>query len=137
MDRLLLVLVLASGAVLAAWAIQRLRPAAAPTNLGATPEQLDRGDFVAPGAPWLIAVFSSLTCLACADVQRSVAAFEGRDVAVQDVEVGADGAMHSRYRIESVPTTLLADGTGTVRGAWVGPLSALDTAELSRLIQQD
>lgn len=134
MERLLLVLILAAVASLIAWAASRMQRTAGPTVVGATPEHLERGDFVAADSPWLLALFSSATCLACRDVRTALSAFESGTVAVQDIEVTASPQLHSRYKIDSVPTTVLADADGIVRGAWLGPLSVSDTEDLLALI---
>jgi hypothetical protein len=48
------------------------------------------------------------------------------DVAVQELEVAARKDLHDRYRIEAVPTTVVADAAGVVRQSWVGPITATD-----------
>jgi hypothetical protein len=45
-------------------------------------------------------------------------------VAVQEVEVGVDADLHGRYSIDAVPTTIIADADGVVRGSFLGPVSA-------------
>ncbi len=51
--------------------VLRRRKTDAPTQGGfQIPTQLDRGDFVSPEAPWLVAIFTSSTCDACADVAK-------------------------------------------------------------------
>lgn len=134
MDRLLLVLIIAAGAGLLAWGASRFRNPAGPMIAGETPDHVNRADFVAPDSPWLLVLFSSASCLACRDVRKRLSGFESAAVAVQDVEVAAEPALHKRYGIESVPTTVLADVDGVVRDAWVGPLSVSDTEDLLRLI---
>ena len=47
-------------------------------------------------------------------------------VAVQEVEFTEHRALHERYRIEAVPTTVIADGDGVVRERYLGPVSATD-----------
>jgi len=49
------------------------------------------------------------------------------EVAVAEIEVGARPDLHERYGIEAVPTLVIADAEGAVRGSFVGPPT---TAEL-------
>ena len=49
------------------------------------------------------------------------------EVVVEEVEVGARADLHERYGIEAVPTIVVADAEGVVRGSFLGPPS---TAEL-------
>ncbi len=124
MSRLLLVVVVVAVAAAVAYLLQRRRPDA-PTRTGWTvPEQLDRSDFGDPDRPWLVVLFSSATCTTCADVRTKVLALESPEVAVRDVEYGAERRLHDRYRIEAVPAVLIADAAGTVRRSFLGPVSA-------------
>lgn len=135
MTRLILTIAVAAVVGLAAFVWQRLQKPAAPTDLGGElPTVLDRDDFTGADVPWLIAVFSSATCMACADVLAHVRSIESSTVAVQDVEVALDPELHRRYRIDSVPATLAVDRDGVVRGSWLGPLAPADQAELDDLI---
>ena len=90
------------------------------------PSELDRGDFERPDAPWLVAVFSSTTCLACADVWEKARQLESDDVAVQDVDASERKDLHDRYKIDAVPMTVLADDDGAVRASFVGVPTAAD-----------
>ena len=90
------------------------------------PTELDRADFDRPDASWLVAVFSSSTCLACADVWEKARQLESDDVAVQDIEAGAHKDLHTRYKIDAVPMTVLADDDGVVRASFIGVPSAAD-----------
>lgn len=100
---------------------RRLRPVPTVT-VGAPPGNLDRSDFRAPAAPLLIAVFTSDTCASCDAVWGELAGYESSTVATQNVEVGEFSALHKRYGIESVPTAVIVDATGTTQAAFVGPL---------------
>jgi hypothetical protein len=51
---------------------------------------------------------------------------ESDAVAVQEVEYGADRALHDRYAIEAVPVSLVVDQAGVVRASFVGPVTATD-----------
>ena len=98
---------------------------AQPTHYDVPPE-LDRRDFDRPDAPWLVAVFSSTTCLACADVWDKARQLESDDVAVQDVEAVERKDLHTRYKIDAVPMTVVADVEGVVRASFIGVPSAAD-----------
>jgi hypothetical protein len=90
------------------------------------PAQLDRTDFAAPHAPWLVAVFSSATCHTCADVVRKALVVACDEVAVDEVEYGARPETHRRYAIDAVPIVVVADADGVVHRSFVGPVSATD-----------
>lgn len=135
MTRLLILVVLTAVTVAVALTLQRRRrpdPPTAPSY--EAPTQLDRSDFVRPDAPWLVVVFSSRTCDSCARAWETVAPVEGGPVAVQQVIVQETPALHQRYHIDGVPTTVVADADGVVRQAWLGPVGATELwGELARL----
>jgi thioredoxin-related protein len=112
-------------AVVVALIAQRRRPDA-PTNPrdSDAPSQLDRNDFPHPDAPWLVVVFSSATCTSCAQVRETALALASDAVVVFDAEVKAEAALHQRYGIDAVPTTVLVDAEGVVRQSFVGPVSS-------------
>jgi hypothetical protein len=127
MERLLIALVLAALALTVAWVLQRRQRPDAPVRTGyAVPAQLDRADFARPEAPWLVVVFTSATCGTCAATWDKARPLSSDNVAVQEVEHGAERALHDRYAIEAVPTTLVADEQGVVHKSFVGPLTATD-----------
>ena len=66
MERVLLAVGIALAVAVLAWIVERRRPQAPTQRRWAVPDQLDRADFERPGAPWLVAVFSSETCDSCA-----------------------------------------------------------------------
>ena len=104
MEQLILV-ALAMAVAIVVSAVLRRRRTDAPTQGGfEIPTQLDRGDFVLPQAPWLVAVFTSATCNTCADVASKAAVLSSNDVAVQRIDYTEDPALHKRYRIDAVPT---------------------------------
>jgi hypothetical protein len=126
-ERLVLVLVLVAVAIGVAVVVERRRRPPDPTNVGHTlPDHLDRGDFARPGAPWLVAVFTSATCATCAGVWDKAQPLASDDVAVQEVEVGGARDLHDRYRITAVPAVVVADAAGVVRSTFVGPVTATD-----------
>lgn len=126
MERLLIAGALVAIAVVVAIVLERRRPDAPTQPRWAVPAQVDRADFTRPDAPWLVVVFSSATCTSCAKAGRDAAVLESGQVAVDDVEVGARADLHRRYGIDAVPTIVIADADGVVRGSFVGPPTATD-----------
>lgn len=127
MERIVIAVVLALVALGVATLLQRRRRPDAPVRTGyALPAQLDRADFIRPDAPWLVAVFTSATCNTCQGVWERAQPLASEAVAVQEVEYQADRALHDRYEIEAVPTTLVIDGEGIVAAGFLGPLTATD-----------
>jgi hypothetical protein len=126
-ERLVLVLILVAVAVGVALVIERRRRPDAPTTIGhVLPDRVDRRDFDRPDAPWLVAVFTSATCDTCAGVWDKARHLESGEVAVQQAEVTSARRLHERYAITAVPSLVVADGSGTVRAAFVGPVTATD-----------
>jgi hypothetical protein len=125
MIRLLPAVVLATVvALLAAW-LQRRRPAASPViDRHHVPTSVDRADFVRPTADWLVVVFTSATCSTCAATWEVARQLDSPAVAVQEVEVGAEVALHERYGIDAVPTTIVCDAEGGVVQSFLGPVTA-------------
>jgi thioredoxin-related protein len=137
-SRLIVLVVLTMVAVVAATVLQRRRRPDRPTAPSyEAPTQLDRDDFTRPDAPWLVVVFASETCDSCERVWRAVEPVEAEPVAVQQVVVQREPGLHKRYRIDGVPTTVVADPDGVVQRAWLGPFPASDLwGELARLRQE-
>jgi hypothetical protein len=90
------------------------------------PTQLDRGDFVSPEAPWLVAIFTSSTCDACADVATKAMVLASNDVAVQRIDYIDDPGLHKRYKVDAVPTLVIVDQQGVVKNGFIGPMKAQD-----------
>ena len=127
MERVVLAVVLALVAVGVAALLRRRQRPDSPVRTGyAVPVQLDRGDFVRPDAPWLVAVFTSATCGTCDDVWERAQPLESPVVAVQQVDHHAERALHDRYGIEAVPATLVVDAEGVVAASFLGPVTAAD-----------
>ncbi|MBW3573338.1 MAG: hypothetical protein KY450_00520 [Actinobacteria bacterium] len=138
MERLVIAAVLVALAVVVAVVLDRRRPDAPTQARWAVPTQLDRGDFARPEAPWLVAVFTSATCDSCAGVVAKAVPLDGGEVVVQEVEIGADPALHRRYGIDAVPCLVVADAEGVVRASFVGPPTATDLwATLADLRRDD
>lgn len=126
MERLLLAAVLVVVAVVVALVLQRRRPDAPSQPVWSVPDQLDRADFDRPSSPWLVAVFTSATCTSCQGVWDKARHLASDQVAVQEVEVGRDRALHERYGIDAVPLVVVADATGVVGAHFLGPVTATD-----------
>ncbi|MCP5029839.1 MAG: thioredoxin family protein [Actinomycetia bacterium] len=127
MERLLIAAPLVLLAVVVALVVQRRRPDP-PTQASSwtVPKQLDRADFVDPEKPWLVALFSSANCEACAQTRDAMMPLESPQVAVMDIEVDTHPDLHQRYRIDAVPMLVMADAQGVVLASKVGPTSASD-----------
>ena len=117
---MLLAVAIALAVAALAVVLQRRRPEPPSQRRWAVPAQLDRFDFDRPGAPWLVAVFSSATCGACATALARAQAAACADVAVQEVEFVARRDLHERYNIETVPMLVVADRNGVVRAHFMG-----------------
>ena len=114
---------------------QRKRQVDAPTQ-GASevPSQIDRSDFVRPDASWIVLAFTSATCQTCSDIERKVRVLETSSVAIQILDFTAERELHERYKIDAVPTVLIADANGVVQANFLGPVSATDLwAALARV----
>lgn len=107
--------------------VLRRRKTDAPTQGGfQIPTQLDRGDFVSPEAPWLVAIFTSSTCDACADVAKKAMVLTSSDVAVQRIDYIDNPDLHKRYKIDAVPALVIVDQRGVVQKSFLGPMKAQD-----------
>ena len=113
-------------AVAVSLVLRRRKPQAPTQPRMNVPAQVDRADFTSPESPWLVAVFSSATCATCADVVAKAHALASREVAVMDVEYTAHRDLHKRYDIDAVPTVIVVDSLGVVRGSFLGPVTATD-----------
>ena len=128
MLRIVIVVAVVAVAFVVALIAQRRAPNAPARTGHDSPDQLDRNDFVRPGAPLLVAVFTSATCDVCSDAWQKAAAFESTGVAVQRIDFPSERALHDRYAIDAVPMVLVVDEKGVVRRSLIGPLSAPDLA---------
>jgi len=120
--------IVAAIAAVAAAVITRRTRVDAPTQPDsyAVPPMLDRADFDRPEAPWLVAVFSSATCLSCQDAWDKARHLESAEVVVQDIEAIERNDLHERYGIDAVPMIVVADDAGVTRASFVGVPSAAD-----------
>ncbi len=127
MPPIIIVLAVALIALGVGWYVQQQAPDAPTTPKTHTvPDQIDRSDFVQPTTPWLVAVFTSATCETCAKVWTSTQLVESDEVAIQNVEVTADKALHDRYDITAVPSVVIADSQGIVQASFLGPPTSAD-----------
>jgi hypothetical protein len=126
MSRLIIAVVILAAAVAIAALLRRKKPQPPTQTRWAVPAQLDRGDFERADAPWLVVVFSSTTCLGCADAVAKAAVLASDEVAVADVAFPIRKDLHERYAIEAAPTILIADHEGVVHASFVGTPSATD-----------
>lgn len=124
MDRLLLVLGGIAIAGLVAALLSKRQRAAPTANTHTIPRQLNRRDFKNTTRTWLVAVFTASTCDACAGVMERAKHLDSSQVSVQELELSTDKALHERYGIDAVPMVLIADETGAVQRAFVGPVTA-------------
>lgn len=124
MTRILIAVALVAVALVVAYVLEKRKPAPPTQPTWAVPSQLDRADFDRPTAPWLVVVFTSATCNTCAGVLAKAKPLENDEVVVQEVEAVAHKDLHQRYAIDAVPTLVVADAAGVVRGSLVGPASA-------------
>ena len=95
-------------------------------NTHHVPSQLDRSDFDATHVPWLVAVFTSAKCETCQGVWDLALQLESEFVAVQEIEATRNKQLHERYRIDGVPTLVIADSSGSVKRAFLGPMTSND-----------
>lgn len=127
MERLLLLVALAAAAGVVAFVVRSRLGTDAPTRPAwAIPDHVDRADLHDPQKPWMVAVFSSATCLACRATWEKARQLESDDVAVQDIDAVADKALHERYGVDAVPLLLVLGPDGRVRASFLGEPSAAD-----------
>lgn len=120
MTRLLIAVAIAAVVSLTAILVNRngssqlisVRRNALPTRIPATEVGLDAGP--------AIIIFTESTCDSCQEVIRLIRGPAGAGIPVADVEFGAEPALHRRFEIDTVPTTLVVDREGSVVGGWTG-----------------
>jgi hypothetical protein len=122
-------LALTAVAVVVAVVAQRRRPDPPSAPSFRAPAQLDRDDFADPDTRYLAVVFASKTCNTCPEVWDQVAPLAAPDLAVQRIDVEDDPDLHRRYRIDGVPTTVMATADGVVMATYFGPLDLDDVEE--------
>ena len=124
--KLIVVVAVVVVAALLAKFLQRRKPQAPTQPKMEVPAQVDRNDFPQPEVQWLVAVFSSASCATCIDVVAKSQALATYQVVVANVEYPERKDLHDRYGIDAVPTIVVVDTDGVVRGSFIGPVSATD-----------
>ena len=124
--RIVIALLILAVVGVVAWFLRRRPPEAPPRDVYPVPKQLDRSDFSRPEATWLVALFSSVACDSCRGLGAKLVPLESTDVAVCEVGAERQGALHRRYQLAAIPTTVIADHDGVVRRAFVGAFTATD-----------
>jgi len=119
-----LLILVSVGAV--ALVMRRRPPQPPPRDVYPVPKQLDRADFPRRDAAWLVALFSSAACDSCDGLGAKLTPLESGDVAVCEIDAEHQGALHRRYELAAIPTTVVADHDGVVRRAFVGAFTATD-----------
>lgn len=127
--RLVTLVVLTAVAIGVALLLQRRRPDPPSAPSYRAPQQLDRDDFTSPTVRFLVALFASATCDSCPRAWATIEEVAGEraaagDLAVQRIDVEDDPELHGRYRVDGVPTTIVADDQGVVVQAFFGPMDA-------------
>ena len=130
MTNVLVAVALGAAALVVAWLINRRKPqATAMVSAHHVPDRIDRGEFIRPEAPVLIAVFTSATCVSCAAMVATARELASDAVAVDEAELGARADAHRRYEIDAVPILVVADRDGVVRASFAGAVTANELAE--------
>jgi len=122
--RLLIAAAVVTVAVILAIVIERRRGRVATVSGANVPTAVDRNDFRADAVPWLVVIFTNGDCDSCVIMRERVTALGRDEVAVYDVDYTRARAVHERYGITAVPTTVLVDEHGDVRASWVGRATA-------------
>jgi thioredoxin-like negative regulator of GroEL len=127
--RLAILLCLTVLAIIVAVALQRRRsePPSSPSYRAVS--EIDRSEFAHPEEPILVVMFGSTTCDTCPIVWETI---ESIGAPAERVDVQADPKRHQRYRIDGVPTTVIADSAGVVARTFFGPLSKAQIEEALR-----
>ena len=127
MTSVVIALVIGAVVVLAAMIIRQRRVVDAPTQkVFSAPTQIDRTDFPTSQHEWMIAVFTSATCQACADMLAKAQVVASKNVSVIEIEYSNKKELHRKYNIEAVPTVVVTDVHGIVHKSFLGPVSATD-----------
>ncbi len=86
------------------------------------PDVVSASDFGIPEGQWMLLVFSSEKCATCAVVVEAVSRIDMPGLAVEVIGIERMPELHADYRIDAVPTTIVADPTGSVRKSFLGPV---------------
>lgn len=130
MERLAIAAALVVIALAVALAVQRRRGSAAGSVPHSTvPATVDLASLGMDACPAIV-VFTEETCRTCAAAIAVVRGPAGAGVPVAEVPFAGARDLHRRHGIDTVPTTVVADGEGLVVDGWTGRVdeSALTAA---------
>ena len=128
--RLLIFVCLTMVAIGIAWYLQRRRPDPPSAPSYRAPTQLDRADFMHSDEDVLIVVFASQTCDSCPRVWAEVAPLASEGLVVcQRIDVQDNSELHTRYKIDGVPTTVVSDSEGVVSQTFFGAVTQSEVAD--------
>jgi len=123
MSRLLVLIVLSSGASLAAVLLKKLNYRNFVTSGWSIPGHLSREDFGFLNDPWLVVIFSSESCETCRPVVAEGMKLTSLGIAIQEVAAETNRELHEKYDIDAVPMLLLVDKFGVVRSSHLGSIN--------------
>ena len=113
-----------------AWVVARRGTGVGAGPAWPVPTQLERADFGEQSSPWLVAVFTSESCESCAAAIDAAQRAVRPGVAVVEIDLERGAPLHHRYGIDAVPSVLIADRAGLVRGSFAGPPAVAELTEL-------
>lgn len=134
MTTLIIMVAVAAGAAAVAFVMSKRDSGDPVAAIGEPPSQLRRDDFRSPDAEWLMVVFTADTCSTCQQVWAEISTLDSPFLATQNVEVELDAELHRRYKIESVPLTVLVDSAGTVAQGFFGPLGHSEHEQFAAIL---
>ena len=123
MSRLIVLIVLSSGASLAAVLLKKLNYRNFVTSGWSIPGHLSREDFGFLNEPWLVVIFSSESCETCKPVVAEGMTLTSLGIAIQEITAETNRGLHEKYDIDAVPMLLLVDKFGVVRSSHLGPIN--------------
>ena len=123
MSRLIVLIILSSGASLAAVLLRKLNYRNFVTSGWSVPGHLSREDFGFLNEPWLVVIFSSESCETCKPVVAEGMKLTSLGIAIQEIAAETNRELHEKYDIDAVPMLLLVDKYGVVRSSHLGPIN--------------
>ena len=138
MSRLLIAVIIAAAVSLVAVLVNRnsasqlvsVRRNLLPTRVPAVEVGLEAGP--------AIIIFTESNCHSCQVVVRLIRGPAGAGIPVADVEFGMEPALHRRFEIDTVPTTVVVDHEGSVISGWTGRVDVGELATaLAEIVQSD
>lgn len=128
MERLVIAGALVVVALIVAWVLERRRDDTPfSVRRGEVPTRVRPSDVGLADGPAIV-VFTEASCQSCQSAIRLVRGPAGAEFPVADVEYGQDTALHQKFGIDTVPTTVVVDADGVVVGGWTGKV---DPGELA------